>query len=83
MKSQQNKWKTSAMCTLLLLLCVTLLPSMAAANTAVDDWPADVVEAFRATSIVQSEISRVRKRINAEEITQEDIKIIGLGGGCG
>lgn len=80
---QHKNWKVWNMRMLLLLLCIGLLHSVAAANTAADDWPADVVEAFRTSPIVQSEISRLRKRINAKESTQEDIKIIGLGSGCG
>ena len=66
-----------------MVLCIGLLHSVAAANSAADDWPADVVEAFRASPTVQSEISRLRQSINTKEPEQENIKIIGLGGACG
>lgn len=69
--------------TLLLLLCIGILHSVAVADTSVDDWPANVVEAFRTSPVVQAEISNARKRIKAKESNQEEIKIIGLGGGCG
>jgi len=81
--NQNKTWKAWNMRMFLLLLCIGIFYSVAAANTSTEDWPADVVEAFRTSPVVQSEISRIRKSINAKESTEEDIKIIGLGGGCG
>jgi len=65
-----------------LLLLNAGLPQSTAADTAIN-WPEDVIEAVKASPTVQAEIARERKRINAKESTQNEIKIIGLGGACG
>jgi len=82
MKKQEKIWVTSVIAALL-LICVGFSQSSAEADTAVIDVPEDVIEAVRSSPSVQAEISRVRKHIKSKESTNEDIKIIGLGGGCG
>jgi hypothetical protein len=57
--------------------------TMAATDAATNDWPKDVVEAFKTDPDVQAEISRVRKRIKGKESTPEEFKLVILGGGCG
>ena len=84
MKKQHKILVTSIVATFLLLLIgVGHQQPMAATDTAANDWPEDVIEAFKTSPTVQAEISRVRKRIKAKESTQEEIKVVGLGGGCG
>jgi len=81
MKKQRELWMTPIIATSLLLLNAGL-PQSTAADTAIN-WPEDVIEAVKASPTVQAEIARERKRINAKESTQNEIKIIGLGGACG
>lgn len=69
--------------TLILLLCVGLLLSMLPLDAAADDVPEDVVEAVRTSTVVQAEMSRVRKRINAKESAREEIKVLKIGSICG
>lgn len=81
MKKQRELWMTPIIATSLLLLSVGL-PQSTAADTAIN-LPEDVIEAVKASPTVQAEIARERKRINAKELTQNEIKIMGLGGACG
>jgi len=83
MKKQRELWMTPIITTFLLLLSVGLPQSTAAADTAIINGPEDVIEAVKASPAVQAEIAREGKRINAKESTQNEIKVIGLGGACG
>ena len=68
---------------LMSLLCIAMLSCMVPADTVADDAPDDVIEAVRNSAVVQTEVSRARKRVNAKDSSAEGIKVVGLGGGCG
>ena len=83
MKRQERIWVTSVVFVLLLNISVDFSQSSVKADTGAIDGLEDIVEAVKASPPVQAEISRVRKDINSRESTNEDIKIISLGGVCG
>jgi hypothetical protein len=56
---------------------------MLPADTEADDAFEDVVEAVKNSPVVQAEVTRVCKSVNAKESVKENINVLSLGGGCG
>jgi hypothetical protein len=65
------------------LFSICVQHSTSLAETAADDAPVDVVDVIKGSPIVQAEVTRVRKRVNAKESVKESINVLSLGGSCG
>lgn len=69
---------------LISLLCFGLLHCcISPAGASAHDAFQDVVAAVKNSPIVQAEVSRLRKEVNAKESVKENIQVVGLGGLCG
>ena len=82
LQNQDKRWSIR-MRILISLLCIGLVHCMLPADTEADDAFEDVVEAVNNSPVVQAEVTRVRKSVNAKKSVKENINVLSLGGGCG